>query len=230
MILADKFTCDVPKSGNVFIECSVPGAGVTEILTMWATVLAVLVSLAIAIFAPIVADKKSKKAADLRKWNESAKLYVDAVRALSKTYPRVPVDVDDQHYSAFNYYVALRILPKDHAFAKAVDDVNVRIEKFLDVWVRKPFILKISPGVLLAGTASMRDLFAKNIQSNLREYCKLIVQWHFQPEEFHPNDLVEQIASISKKLDAEFEFISKDYIETKDEELSEKVRKAKRGL
>lgn len=45
MILADKFTCDVPLEGSIFVECSLPGAGAVEVLAVVATFLAVAVAL-----------------------------------------------------------------------------------------------------------------------------------------------------------------------------------------
>lgn len=45
MILADKFTCDVPLVGDTFIECSIPSAGVLEWMTAFGTVGATVVAL-----------------------------------------------------------------------------------------------------------------------------------------------------------------------------------------
>lgn len=50
MILADKFTCDVPVEGSIFLECSLPGAGALEWITGLGTLLSALAAIGLTIF------------------------------------------------------------------------------------------------------------------------------------------------------------------------------------
>lgn len=228
MVDPNKFTCSAPVDSSVFLECTLPNPTHVETLTMVATFIAVAVSLGIAVVGGILArrrertEKSTKQKLDTRRaWNESAMPYVEAIRELSNQYPKVDRSVDDSHFSAFNYYAALADLPQDHAYMITIRKINDSIELFLEVWVRKNPLVKIPKGALLSGTTAMRDLFSPTVQNTLRDYCKLIIEWHFQPEAKRAADSLEQIQNINTRLENAFRLISKDYIEVMNTKITE---------
>lgn len=59
MILADKFTCDIPAEGTTFLECSLPQDGIMD----WVTAIGTLASAAIAAIVAVYSIQQQKKSA-----------------------------------------------------------------------------------------------------------------------------------------------------------------------
>lgn len=93
MILADKFTCEIPLEGNTFLECMMPAAGALEWLTAFGTVGAVVAAIWISL--------ASKNNRDRERWENIADDFIEVLNQISLEYPNVPEETEVKFRSKF---------------------------------------------------------------------------------------------------------------------------------
>lgn len=91
MILADKFTCDVPPAGTNFIECVVPGDGLLDWLTALGTIGAVVAAVVISVVGQGNRDRE--------RWAIIADDYIDVLNQLVLEFPAVSTETESRFKS-----------------------------------------------------------------------------------------------------------------------------------
>lgn len=93
MILADKFTCDVPIDSAAFIECTLPSAGALD----WITAIGTAGAVISAVWISLV----SKGHRDRERWENIADDFIEVLNQISLEYPRVKEETEVRFQSKF---------------------------------------------------------------------------------------------------------------------------------